>query len=185
MYISWLLGLPPVLLQAVTAAALLCTSYLSLRLMSLGMSPGIIPLQLAFTPRRARVILEQWQAPGIALAQANLRLDFLFIVAYAPALAGLVVLATRSATPGWHAPGAVLALLMLLAGALDAVENLCLLRVLARWSPSSAAGPQALSAPLLLTAGLTASVKFVLLGIGLLFIVLLTAIPFHGGRPAS
>ena len=78
-------------------------------------------------------MLEAWGSQGRRTADRSLRLDFLFLAAYAPGLALLCAAASdraRAARSRLAPAGAVLAWGQLAAGALDAIENLALLRVL-------------------------------------------------------
>jgi len=94
---------------------------------------GIVSFELAGDSDRASRMLEAWGDQGRRSADRSLRLDFLFLAAYAPGLA-LLCGAASDRTRAVHArlarAGALLAWGQLAAGALDAVENLALLRVL-------------------------------------------------------
>lgn len=105
-----------------------------IRTMKSASGVGIVPFALAGTDQRAREILTGWGEDGVAAARRSLHLDFTFLVGYA----GLgALLAGCSADPvgdaGWSwltpvgwgaAAGAVLA------GVLDAIENVALLRAI-------------------------------------------------------
>jgi hypothetical protein len=59
---------------------------------------GIVSLQLAFTPAKARAILESWRARHLGgAAQRSLFVDVPYIVLYAWALGALATLAGRAA----------------------------------------------------------------------------------------
>jgi hypothetical protein len=87
-------------------------------------TPGVLELELAFTPERFKGIVEQWAEAGtLGVQQRNLWLDLLFPFAYAGLLTGLLVLL---AWPSSGAPKAVLSVLLplpLVAGVLDWLEN--------------------------------------------------------------
>jgi hypothetical protein len=94
---------------------------------------GIVSFELAGDRDGAGRMLEAWGDQGRRTADRSLRLDFLFLAAYAPGLALLCAAASdhsRAARSRFAPAGAVLAWGQLAAGALDALENLALLRVL-------------------------------------------------------
>jgi hypothetical protein len=108
---------------------------------------GIVTLQLAWTPERARRILGAWAARGwLGRARKSVYVDFPFIAAYSGTLACLGLCAGRVA--GWggimddadaHDFGASVAVAMIAAGACDVAENLALLGVLSgRYAPWTA-----------------------------------------------
>jgi len=94
---------------------------------------GIVSFEFAGDRASAGRMLEAWGSQGRRAAGRSLRLDFVFLAAYAPGLALLcaaVADRARAARSRLAAPGAVLAWGQLAAGGLDALENLALLRVL-------------------------------------------------------
>jgi len=94
---------------------------------------GIVSFEFAGDRASADRMLEAWGSQGRRAAARSLRLDFVFLAAYAPGLALLcaaVADRARAVRSGWAAPGALLAWGQLAAGGLDALENLALLRVL-------------------------------------------------------
>jgi hypothetical protein len=100
---------------------------------------GIVSFEFAGDLASARRMLESWGDEGRSAALLILRLDFLFLAAYAPGLALLCAAAadrTHAAGSRLARPGSVLAWGQLAAGGLDAIENLALLRVLAGSSAS-------------------------------------------------
>jgi hypothetical protein len=122
---------------------------------------GIVAFELAGDPARAGRILDAWGSEGRRAAVRSLRLDFVFLAAYAPGLALLCAAAADRAVSlrsrllaTWLAWG------QLAAGALDAIENLALLRVLGG-NPSDAW-------PALAAA--CAWLKFALVGAGLAYL---------------
>ncbi|WP_322937861.1 hypothetical protein [Nocardioides bizhenqiangii] len=119
-----------------------------IRTMKSASGVSIVPFELAGTDQRAREILAGWGDDGVDAARRSLYLDFPFLLGYA----GLgALLAAASAEPvgdagrawltpiGWGAAaGAVLA------GVLDAVENLALLRTIRAWrDPGADLGQEA------------------------------------------
>jgi len=94
---------------------------------------GIVSFEFAGDRESAGRMLEAWGSPGRRAAARSLRLDFVYLAAYAPGLALLCAAAAdraRAAGSRLATPGAALAWGQLAAGGLDAVENLALLRVL-------------------------------------------------------
>jgi hypothetical protein len=125
--------------------------------------------ELALTIRRAQELFAEWNRHlaaqrVIRLLRVQLFLDFLFIPAYSLFLAGVCwatahwLEATRP-TSGLAIDLAALAILPLIAGGLDAIENLYLLATLSRKGPRQ---------PWQALAGTAAALKFLLLGVVLL-----------------
>jgi hypothetical protein len=123
------------------------------RMQALGVD--IVALEFVWTPERTRALLDAWGPEKHEAARKSLWLDFPFIVTYALLLMGLVLFAARGSSGWCQGLGLGLALMPWLAGLLDVVENLCLLRVLA--TPTEP--PSALLVGL---AGACATVKFAL-----------------------
>lgn len=96
-------------------------------------SKGILALELAPDETTATGVLRDWGARGRTLAAFSVGLDALFIVIYV----GLLALGCRMAADGFAGlgwtltatAGAMLAWAAVVAGALDAVENLGLIRM--------------------------------------------------------
>ena len=112
-------------------------------------------------------VLAAWGQEGRDIARDNLVLDFWFIPAYVLLGTGVVLLAgfvqqTLGDPAGSPLPiGWQLVLAPLVAGGLDAIENLFLLSMLR--APTSASPGAALAA------GLAAAIKFALLGVATLY----------------
>jgi hypothetical protein len=126
---------------------------------------GIVSLELAGTPEVAQRIYDAWGETGQVAAQFNIRIDFLYLVAYGLALSIGCAVARR----WWQRrsallarAGAALTWLMLVAALSDACENAMLWQML--HDPANALWAQ-------LARGF-ALVKFALLGVGLLYIML-------------
>jgi hypothetical protein len=153
-------------LRTLTAAALLATVTLFALFAAhdRGLSPyTIVSLELAWTPAHASALLAAWGAAGRQLARESLLLDFTFMPAYALLFAGLVLFEARRSGGAVQRLGLNLALAPFAAWLLDAAENLSLLAVLN--------APDNPPAPLTLFAGLSATVKFLLLLACVLYIV--------------
>lgn len=123
---------------------------------------GIISFEVAGSEAQAGAILVTWnRVPGgMASARRSLYLDYLFLCFYASLLAQLCYLAASAfkETKGWYRAGLWSMYGQWLAGALDAVENTALLAMLNR---------QQAIAPLPQLAFLAASLKFLLIFLGL------------------
>jgi hypothetical protein len=129
--------------------------------------PGIISLELAWTPTRTRTILDKWRgAHLLSAAKRGIYVDYAFLVAYAMTGALFVTLLARatgdaiSDSTARHAANAG-AIAMWSAGVLDAIENVGLLRLL---SLNAGTGTGVLVSAI-------ASVKFLLIGVALVITV--------------
>ena len=94
---------------------------------------GIVSFELAGELARAQSMVESWGQTGQVYAGLNLGLDYLFMVAYACAIALGCVLVARSLSERVRflsTAGVLLAWAQLGAALLDAVENYALIRVL-------------------------------------------------------
>jgi hypothetical protein len=121
---------------------------------------GIVSLQLAFTSQRAGEILQAWGPEGQSAARAGMLRDFLYMVGYGLAFASVTLLVAR-AQSGWlQRAGLTVALMPLAAMFLDALENGLLLSVLEVMPPPSVP---------ILAASLSASLKFLLLALTILY----------------
>jgi hypothetical protein len=125
---------------------------------------GIVSFELAGTPEAAQRITAAWGTAGVEAALFNIRIDFLYLVAYGVALS----LGCAVARVWWQrrsAPlaqlGALLTYAMLIAACSDACENTLMLRAISE--PTKALWPQ--------LARVFALVKFALLAVGLLYIL--------------
>jgi hypothetical protein len=95
---------------------------------------GIVSLELADTPERARQIIDSWGETARDAARRNLSMDFVFIPLYTTLLAVAGIMASRWFVAGgyvWMGNLAVaLAWGQWIAGLFDAAENCALLRTL-------------------------------------------------------
>lgn len=136
-----------------------------------GIRPRIGAFELAGTPRRSQAILDRWKEAGRAAALRSLYFDFAFLAGYAlllSLLCGWAAGVFRS--PRLAHAAALLAPLQLVAGALDAIENVALLAIL-RSKPT----------PFLTGAAAACSaIKFFLAGLGVLCV--LAAVLVAGAR---
>lgn len=133
-----------------------------------GRAYGILSLEFARTQARAAAIIDTWGAEGARAASVQTWLDFLFLFCYSTALAVGCVWALRRFM--WHLParpglvrlGRALAYAMFGAALCDAVENYALLGMLYN-------GVQDAFYPRL--AFVCASVKFLLVGAGMVYML--------------
>jgi len=128
--------------------------------MHTGSSYGIVDFELAFTGNRAGMILSRWDREAADAARASLLLDFVFIPAYAVLFAGITSMLTRNRSAVWHRGAKWVIGGVIAAALLDVLENAMLLYQLQgdviRHIPP-------------LVAGIAASIKFLLLGITVVF----------------
>lgn len=126
---------------------------------------GIVTFEFARTLSNAQAIIASWGSEGQVYAGLNLGLDYLFMAAYGLAIGLGCVLVARGFSERVKfltSVGVVLAWGALLAALLDALENYALIRLLLGstnelWPPVAywCAGP-----------------KFILVGLGLLYVIL-------------
>lgn len=113
-----------------------------------GVAPGgIVSFELVGTLAESHSIIDSWQGPAMTWAGINLGLDFLFLFLYGITIAlGCLILADKMPANYkiWKLMGKWLAVGILMAAALDIIENISLvalltgsenefLPVLARW----------------------------------------------------
>lgn len=91
---------------------------------------GIVAFETA-GPEKARTILATWGDEGQDAARAQIRIDYVWLILYASALAVACTALGAALGGAWQRLGTATARLALITGALDAVENTALLRVLA------------------------------------------------------
>jgi hypothetical protein len=126
---------------------------------------GIISLEFALTDKNAVDIVQAWKNTNALDSAIYLQwLDFLFIAAYSTMFGLLCILATRwlaKFDPRWLWLGVGLAWGQFAAALFDIVENLCLFPFLY--------GVTNNLLPLALLAAVSAGLKFILIGLGLLY----------------
>ena len=125
---------------------------------------GIISYEFAGSLGASNRILEAWGEEGRTYAGLNLGLDYLFLLAYAGAIALGCVVAARSLrehVPVLAAIGTFLAWAVIGAGLLDGIENYALIRLLLGSSGAS----------LPAVARWCAALKFLLVALSLLYVV--------------
>ncbi len=125
---------------------------------------GIVSFEFAGDLAGAEAMLASWGHEGVVAAAFNLGLDYAFLLAYAVALAlacVAVVDGVKARAGGYARIGAVVAWTPFGAVLLDAVENAALIQVVF--------GAQA--AVWLVLAWWCALVKFILVGLGILYVL--------------
>ncbi|MEO7327098.1 MAG: hypothetical protein ABI193_00875 [Minicystis sp.] len=125
---------------------------------------GIVSLELARTPQEATRIMVSWVRDGaVDAAITNVKLDYLFLLTYAPAIAlgCLLAMVSLESRPRLAALGPLLGWGCLLAGLLDAMENIALLQMLDHPGHADETWP--------LVSFACAAPKFVLVALGLLY----------------
>lgn len=114
---------------------------------------GVLHIEFPWTSARAGEIVEHWRGEGLlATARRQVRFDFLYLILYPVTLSLLTSLVAGSATGTVALLGVATAWGVLLSGALDAVENIAILRMLSG----------SLGAPLPQVATIAATIKFTL-----------------------
>ena len=131
-------------------------------LVSAGPGYDIIDFEVAFTQEKAGEILATWGPPLKREALTSLYIDFAYLVSYAAFLSSLAVLVTRRLRGASEATGVRIIIMTWAAAFLDVLENLFLISVI----KTSAAS----KTPVLL-AGCCAVIKFLLVGIVIVFVV--------------
>ncbi len=129
------------------------------------------PLRLEFTwsAQGARRLLAQWSADEVKRVRQWVWLDFPFLAAYVAQLGSLCLLTARARRGALATLGLRLAVLALVAGLLDVLENVCMLLLLK-------GPPEAPGAGLAAVSSVAASVKFALV-IGCALYVLVGGLP--------
>ena len=107
-----------------TISILVLFQFLNQPLMTASAPNGIISLQLAWTPENTQAMLDSWNANARLYGAFGLGFDYLFMPAYALALAlGALLAAGRH--PGWFSRlGSWIGYGSLIAAVFDAFENL-------------------------------------------------------------
>jgi hypothetical protein len=158
-------------LMAVALVSLLGVLTVGGRMLGIARQLEPKPLQLEFTwtARGAQKLLGQWTSDEQLKVHEWIWLDFPFIVAYVALFGSLCLLTARVTSGAPSTLGALLGVLALVAGLLDVLENVCMLRLLE--------GPrEAPSAWLAAISSAAATLKFVLL-LGCLIYVLRWGLP--------
>jgi hypothetical protein len=137
---------------------------------------GILSLEFAFTAKNARKIVKTWSDENILSRAIDLqRLDFLFIAAYSTTLGLLCILATKllsNLDPRWLWIGVGLTWGQLAAALFDVIENLCLFPFLY--------GATGNLFPLASLAAVSAGLKFILIGFGVIYFLISVGIKIYG-----
>jgi len=123
----------------------------------------VIAFEFAKTPEAVEAMKAVWGPEGIAAARLQTWLDFIFLGCYSTLIAlGCLALISQVAPGRLRTTGVLLAWTQWLAAALDAIENIGLLRSLA--APATNPWPA--------ISYYAAAPKFAIVGAGILFILL-------------
>jgi hypothetical protein len=122
---------------------------------------GILDFEFAWIPEQILVIFAAWGSSGIAINVLGVWWDFLYIIGYGFFIFGAILLVTRQLEGRFQMIGLWMSLTPLVAGIFDVVENINLLIMLYNTSAFPAFVP--------FIASLTATIKFTLLIIGILY----------------
>lgn len=124
---------------------------------------GIITFELCAITADCAAILRTWTARQREYAMLGLGLDYLYLALYPAVIASALLLLSRESSPRLRLAAGMLAKLVVLAGAADAVENYCLIRVLTTGQVGVAA----------MTAAVCAAAKFAVIALALLTLLAL------------
>ena len=163
---------------ALTIAIMVSFRFIDRPLQTTAAPQGIVSFELAGNTVVATRIVDSWDARARIYAGFSLGFDYLFMVAYAVsiALACLGLKSPRSLNwRWWQALGVALAWGVALAAGFDAVENAALWQSLVR----------APAAPWPALAATCAVVKFVLIGLGLIYVLVGALLWVLGNRMGS
>ena len=166
------------LLLALTIVLMVWLRVLDRPLQTEAAPQGIVSFELAGTLARAQAVLGSWDADARVYAGLSLGIDYLFMVAYAGAIGlGCVLIGGRlvSRRRRLGALGGLLAWGLIAAGLLDALENISLIQTLlgstetfwppiARWSATG---------------------KFLLIGLGLLYVLIAGGVALFTGKSSG
>ncbi len=122
---------------------------------------GIIDLERAGTPAKAFNIISAWQPNLVALARQQIYVDFLFLFSYGIFLYSLCLYVSKWYRGSWKNAGKWIGIAMLVAAFFDAVENILILKTL----------NGSLGKELVASTYMFASVKFLLVGFGILYVL--------------
>jgi len=123
---------------------------------------GIVSFELAGTLEKANTIMQSWDARAQLFAAFGLGLDYLFMLVYGITISLGVLMAARKHGGKFAMVGSFVGWGALFAALFDALENLALWRLLSGWAAPQCPGVAAFSA----------TIKFILILIGLGFALL-------------
>lgn len=122
---------------------------------------NIVAFELAKTTVAAEQIINEWGTEGVQKATTSIYLDFVFILLYCTSIMlGCHVAAQYAGLKKLISVASIFAIAICIAGLLDVVENLCMLKTLSAPSLSTTA-----------IAFYAAAIKFSIVGISLVFIL--------------
>lgn len=123
---------------------------------------GIIDLELACTSERASQIYQAWSPTLTSLAIKNTYIDFLFLTSYGLLLFYLCITVLKWYKGYWRVAGRWLSIAMIIAAFFDGFENILMIKIL----------KGSLGRELVASTFMFASVKFLLVALGILYIII-------------
>lgn len=124
---------------------------------------GIITFELCAISADCAAILRTWTGRQREYAMLGLGLDYLYLVLYPAVIGSALLLLSRESSPRLQLAAGMLAKLVVLAAAADAVENYSLIRTLSTGQVGVAA----------MTAAVCATAKFAVIALALLTLLAL------------
>lgn len=136
---------------------------------------NIVAFELAGTVEAASKIISEWSVDQISRVKTSIYLDFGFILAYCSAfMFACRAASSYSAVEFFSKTGKQLVVLIWIAGLCDAIENIAMLRTLSEVSQTSVS-----------IAFYTATAKFGILLLALIFILMCVATGFFTRKPTT
>lgn len=129
---------------------------------------GILDFEFAWKPEKAEEIMFIWDSSGRNKQTLAISLDFIFIIGYVFVTFGLTLLISRRLSGKFQNIGIFMALLGIIPGLFDVIENINLLLMLETPTSVSSINP--------LIASISATFKFGFLFISICFFVLVLII---------
>jgi len=125
---------------------------------------GILNFEFAWTIEQVELIFTAWGSTGMALQEAGVYWDFIYIIGYVSFAFGGIVLVTRKVSGNFQKVGLYVSFIAVLSGVFDVIENIFLLIMLQN------PGTVPIFAPPI--AGIMATIKFTCLAIALIYFVI-------------
>lgn len=102
----------------------------ALSISSLFTSHGILNFEFAWTVEQVELIFTAWGSTGMALQEAGVYWDFIYIIGYVSFAFAGVLLVTRKVSGGFQTIGLYVSFIAILSGLFDIIENIFLLIML-------------------------------------------------------
>lgn len=173
-------GIASIVLALLVAIAVLIAWYLSkigepLTIPEIA-PQGIVSLEFALTAEKAKKVVEAWSKGNVLDGAIKLQwVDFLFMLAYSTALSLACIWSTKLLSGfdlRWLGAGIILAWGQWVAAMFDAIENLCLFPFLYGMGKDGVL--------LAFVAAVSAGLKFVLIGLGIIYFLISVGIKVFG-----